>query len=97
MNLLLVALFGAIIKFTWTAPAQPPNVATYKVCADVVPGGCAQTVTVNAPNTTAQIDLDLSKVWYAFVKASNEFGDSAGSTQVVVGKPQPPAGLAGSL
>lgn len=92
MNFLL---FFTLIRFAWLAAPGPAPVDSYKLCIGTSPGAC--TVTATAPGTSADVDLDINQVWYAQVKAVNQYGESLGSNQVVVGFPQAPTGLSGKL
>ena len=87
--------FAALIKFTWLASAGPAPVDSYKLCIGTTPGVC--TVQTSATATEKTIDLDIGQVWYATVRAVNQYGESDPSGQVIVGKPQAPLGLGGKL
>lgn len=101
--MLSLLLFLVMIKFSWDAPTSGPAPISYRLCINpttvpvTVPTVC--TVAAIAPGTATEksIDLDVSKVWYAKVVSINQFGESDGSNQVVVGKPMPPANFSGSL
>lgn len=93
--MLTLFFYGLLIRFSWLASPGPAPVDAYKVCIGQTPGSCSVTANVNSPATQLDVDLDVSKVWYATVAAVNEFGESSGSNQVVVGKPLAPTGLAG--
>jgi len=90
-------LFATLIRFSWTASPPPVPVDSYKVCIGTTPGACTVTASVNAPGTVVDVDLDVSKVWYAVVTGVNAFGVSDGSNQVVVGKPLAPTNFSGAL
>ena len=90
-------LFALLIRFTWQPPAvNAPPVDSYKVCIGTTPGTCTVSGNVNSPNTQVDVDLDVSKVWYAVVTGKNVYGTSDGSNQVVLGKPFVVQGLTGS-
>lgn len=93
----ILLLFATLIKFNWAPSPGPAPVASYKLCIGLTPGACTTTASVAAPATEKVVDLDVSKVWYATVRAVNPFGESDPSGQVIVGKPLPPAALNGSL
>lgn len=89
-------LFFLLIRFKWTAPPMPPPVDSYKLCIGQTPGTCTVTANANGSTTQLDVELDVTKVWYAVVGAVNAYGTSDGSNQVVVGKPFPPTALIGS-
>lgn len=95
--MITILLFATLIKFTWIASSGPVQPTSYKLCIGATPGSCTTTATVPASVLEKEIDLNVAVVQYATVKAVNEFGESEGSNQVVVGKPSAPAGLTGRL
>lgn len=97
MLLVKLALYFALIKFTWTAPSGPAVPTSYKLCIGASPGQCTTSKTVAAPALETTIDMNVSTVQYVTVTASNQYGDSDASNQVVVGKPLAPGALTGSL
>lgn len=86
-------LLPVLIHFAWDAPVGGGPVESYKLCVGDKSLECDRTVLSTA--TDVSVDLDVSKVWYAHVKAVNQFGESPPSNEVIVGKPHAPKGLVG--